>query len=149
MREKRHHLYKTFRVHPLMLFALPAIQVPLFLTFSMSLRDLSGLSPLPGFGTPTTLTKVYEELDSEGLTDSYAWHTLPLVLGSVHMANTLFLKNVSRVVWVIRALALLSIPAAASLPKSVSLYWFTSASYSLVQYMVLKHPLIRRVLKLH
>ncbi|KAJ3403773.1 Cytochrome c oxidase assembly protein cox18, mitochondrial, partial [Chytridiales sp. JEL 0842] len=152
MKKKAAELYKIHNCQPLYTFILPWAQLPLFVTVSFALRNMSGfpipflenvLEPVAGFHDGGVLWFL-------DLTQPDPTLVLPLVIGTLHLLNIeMNSSNVkaltasqSAIKLLFRTLAVLSIPIATQIPSALAIYWATSASFSLVQ-----NALVRRIAK--
>lgn len=141
----RRQLHRRHGVHLLAVLALPALKVPLWLTFSLTLRTMAGaaipsfLDPLPsepgfatgGIGWIVDLTAV------DGLI------LLPVTLGLLNLVNVEV--NVAArggrergrlgvlLDRGVRGVSVLLIPLAAQMPAALCLYWVSSAACTLLQ----------------
>ncbi|XP_029960832.1 cytochrome c oxidase assembly protein COX18, mitochondrial [Salarias fasciatus] len=142
-------LYIRDNCHPFKASLLVWVQLPLWISFSLALRNLS-LDP----------SAVQDQLAAGGalwfsdltLPDS-TW-ILPVCLGLTNLmvVEVFSLQRVTtsrfqRVVLnAIRVFSVVMIPIAASVPSSMALYWFTSSLVGFGHNMLLRSPRIHRLL---
>jgi inner membrane protein COX18 len=121
-------------------------QIPLFILVSITLRKMVAVKflwldtpdiPLDGMLTGGMLW-------FENLAVSDPTLITPLILGALHFANFRFLVFQNKrhnSIWlsVSSLLALASIPIATHVPMALSLYWLTSATFSLAQNFCFYH----------
>ncbi|CAA21449.1 Cytochrome c oxidase assembly protein cox18, mitochondrial [Schizosaccharomyces pombe] len=135
-RTVRKKLYKRFNCHPLMIYALPITQLPLFAFASYQLRQAVDVCP--------------ESMSTEGM----LWFTdltlpdphgvLPAVLAVTYLTNMSILKRPSdsRLLKIFNTAGIMSAFfvsfMAFKTSTALSLYWTTSAIYSLVQNVALR-----------
>ncbi len=88
-KEKKKELWKAHNCHPLKTFLLPWVQIPVFLSMSMAVRQLVAF-PIPFLGITGPPAA---GIDREGwlwfvdLTQSDPLYILPFVLGGLYLAN--------------------------------------------------------------
>ncbi|XP_028271806.1 cytochrome c oxidase assembly protein COX18, mitochondrial isoform X3 [Parambassis ranga] len=144
-------LYIRDNCHPFKASLLVWVQLPLWISFSLALRNLSlDQSALQG------------ELAAGGalwfpdLTVPDATWILPVCLG---LSNLLIVEvfslqragaSVFQRLFVnfIRAFSVLMIPIAATVPSSMALYWFTSSLVGFGQNLLLRSPVSHKLLRL-
>ncbi|KAM7418278.1 hypothetical protein PAMA_017773 [Pampus argenteus] len=143
-------LYIRDNCHPVKASLLVWVQLPLWISFSLALRNLSLQSVLQS------------ELAAGGalwfpdLTIPDSTWILPVCLGltnlliveifSLQRVNTSgFQKFVTNC---IRGFSVLMIPVAASVPSSMALYWFTSSLVGFSHNLILRSPAIHKILRL-
>ncbi|KAI8976532.1 60Kd inner membrane protein-domain-containing protein [Pilobolus umbonatus] len=143
------------------LLLLPWIQIPLFVSMSLTLRHMTAF-PLPYFGQTSSLP--VEGLSEGGL----SWFTdltvtdptmiLPVLIGTGNLLNvelnawyargkqqTTTQKTMTNA---FRVLSVAFIPIAANVPMAMCLYWTTSAWYSVLQNVCFRVPGVRSLLKM-
>ncbi|KAI9270363.1 60Kd inner membrane protein-domain-containing protein [Phascolomyces articulosus] len=160
-RKKVSEIYAHYGCPRWKLLALPYVQIPLWVSMSLTLRHMSGY-PLPWYGQTS-------DGPVQGLSEGgFAWvtdltvpdptMTFPLLIG----AGTLL--NVELNAWLskdkektttqkvmtnaFRCLAIVFVPVAAHAPMSLGLYWFTSTWYSAIQNVAFQIPSVRTTLNL-
>ncbi|KAJ3153348.1 Cytochrome c oxidase assembly protein cox18, mitochondrial [Geranomyces michiganensis] len=144
---KRSELYKKYDCHPLKTLLLPWVQIPLWVTVSLAMRNMAAF-PAPFLTTP--------EFPAEGFTTGgTSWFVdlaaqdptliFPLSIGFLHWINIELNRSIVRaagrndnvmVTGFFRALVLLIIPVATQVPMALNLYWATSAAFSVAQNLV-------------
>ncbi|KAI8072603.1 60Kd inner membrane protein-domain-containing protein [Gongronella butleri] len=143
------------------LFTLPYVQIPLFVSMTLSVRDLLGM-PLPFYGRLHDAPLV--DMSSDGfaswmdLTATDTTMFFPLLIGAGNLINVELnewfarhqeLSTTQKVMNnAMRCLALAFIPVAAHAPMAICLYWTTSSWYSVGQNLLLKIPKVRHTLGL-
>ncbi|TPX34574.1 hypothetical protein SmJEL517_g02870 [Synchytrium microbalum] len=148
LRQKASELYKQHNCHPIKTFLLPWIQIPVFITMSLTLRSMSAYplpfmttseAPIPGF-------KAGGELWFTDLTLPDPTWILPVCLGLLHNTNLKLQAerfpnavNFQRFNTALRVLMLVLVPLMAQAPSAVTLYWVASAAFSLIQNTYLRH----------
>uniref|UniRef100_A0A665TWN9 Cytochrome c oxidase assembly protein COX18, mitochondrial n=1 Tax=Echeneis naucrates TaxID=173247 RepID=A0A665TWN9_ECHNA len=144
-------LYVRDNCHPFKASLLVWVQLPLWISFSLALRNLSLSQSVLQCDLTTGGTLWFPDLTSPDST----W-ILPLCLGltnlliveifSLQRLNpTLFQKLVLNFV---RGFSVLMIPIAATVPSSMALYWCTSSLLGLSHNLLLRSPVVHRVLRL-
>ncbi|KAF9571811.1 Cytochrome c oxidase assembly protein cox18, mitochondrial [Mortierella alpina] len=159
-RMKTQELYAANRCNPRVSFLLPWVQIPLFITMSLTIRGMAGY-PLPFLGDSS--------LPAEpGFADGGAmWFTdlaasdptwiMPVAVGATNLLNVelngfMMSKTPTRNQRIFRnifrALAISMVPIAHEAPMAICLYWLSSGSYSVFQNIAFRVPVVRRRLKL-
>ncbi|XP_034399559.1 cytochrome c oxidase assembly protein COX18, mitochondrial [Cyclopterus lumpus] len=144
-------LYIRDNCHPFKASILVWVQLPLWISLSLALRNLSLDQSALQSGLAAGGTLWFPDLTSPDLT----W-ILPVCLG---LTNLLIVEvfalqrvNPSRFQRVvtnsIRAFSVLMIPIAASVPSSMALYWFTSSLVGFSHNLILRSPAIHKILNL-
>ena len=144
VRERSRSLFKERGFHPWKLILLPVVQIPLFITLSLILRNvlLHSLTMKSG-GT----------LWFQDLTVSDPTLLFPILIATTHLINNEFhgrkeLSNRSTSItntlhqWSIyfgRFLSLVMIPITCYVPSGIAVYWLTSSLYSVLQNVVLNY----------
>ncbi|XP_011618380.2 cytochrome c oxidase assembly protein COX18, mitochondrial isoform X2 [Takifugu rubripes] len=143
-------LYIRDNCHPFKASLLVWVQLPLWISLSLALRNLS-LNQPGQCGLTTGGALWFPDLTSPDST----W-ILPLCLG---LTNLLIVEvfslqklNQSRFQRLttnfIRVFSVLMIPVAASVPSSMALYWFSSSLVGFCHNLVLRSPTAHKLLKL-
>jgi len=150
---KVEELYRRHNCSPIKTMLLPIIvQTPLFLIVSFTLRGMAGLS-LPIFGSSSLSMEPTFAIEGAlwfgNLLMPDETFLLPFAIGFLNFVNT-EVTSANRDVGVrptrikrivtnsLKILSILTIPIAMQLPSAMSLYWATSALYSLIQNLVLE-----------
>ncbi|CAL4070411.1 unnamed protein product, partial [Meganyctiphanes norvegica] len=140
--------------HPAKAAILVVFQIPLWVSISLSLRNMASMMPhqdtaaqilfmemsTGGFGWIPNLTEVDHSLVipvAFGLTNLILTETFVLL----RLQEQSKIKKISTNFF--RVLSIAMIPIAASVPSCVSLYWLTSSTCALVQRLILLSPMIR------
>ncbi|PIK48272.1 putative mitochondrial inner membrane protein COX18 [Apostichopus japonicus] len=152
-------IYVRENCHPAKGSVLLLVQLPLWITMSLALRNMSGAFSGRFFTDP-------EYLVSEFATDGALWFhnlmipdpylVLPVLVGVLNLINiemhalhkgrvSGFQKGLNNF---LRVFSVLMVPIAAYIPSSLVLYWTVSAAYSLGQNIVLKLPSVRTALNI-
>ncbi|XP_011881073.1 PREDICTED: mitochondrial inner membrane protein COX18 isoform X2 [Vollenhovia emeryi] len=143
--------------HPVKASLLVLVQIPLWISFSMSIRNLCYMLPKQDASAYTT----YQQFT----TDGFLWISnltvadpfiLPIAMGLFNLA-IIEISHMSRVKemtkWqryltnFFRLVAIGMIPIAMSVPSCLSLYWATSSAFGLLQNLILLSPKLRRFAK--
>ncbi|KAI9250008.1 60Kd inner membrane protein-domain-containing protein [Sporodiniella umbellata] len=157
-KKKVNAIYAQYGCSRWRLLLLPYVQIPLFVSMSLTLRHLAAY-PLPWYGQ--TATEIAPGLDQGGLgffqdlTATDATWILPVLVGAGNLTNVelnaWFAQGVPTrqqkiLTHLFRALSLAFIPIAAQAPSAISLYWVTSAWYSVAQNLTFRIPAVRSTL---
>lgn len=144
-------LYVRDNCHPFKASLLVWVQLPLWISLSLALRNLS-----------LDQSALQSELAAGGAlwfpdltVPDWTW-ILPICLGLTNMliveVSSLQRPTGSRfqrfVLNSFRALSLLMIPIAASVPSSMALYWLTSSLVGFTHNLLLRSPVVHRLLQL-
>ncbi|ESO07747.1 hypothetical protein HELRODRAFT_170295 [Helobdella robusta] len=139
-------LYVKENCHPAKNFILPWIQLPIWISTSLSLRNMSGMFQVDGNVIPAHCP----ELSIEGM----LWFQnlllpdmifLPLIM---LLSNTLILEFHNRriknhtklsktITYVMRGINIIMVPIAATVPSCLSFYWACSSIYGLLQNIIM------------
>ncbi|CAK6980840.1 LOW QUALITY PROTEIN: cytochrome c oxidase assembly protein COX18%2C mitochondrial [Scomber scombrus] len=140
-------LYIRENCHPVKASLLVWVQLPLWISISLALRNLS----LDQSGLASGGVLWFSDLSEPDST----W-ILPICLGltnlvlvevfSLQRVNPSRLQNI--MTNVIRGFSVLMIPIAASVPSSMALYWFCSSLVGLGHNLLLRASFLHRILKL-
>ncbi|KAK6199270.1 Cox18 protein [Scheffersomyces amazonensis] len=155
-RKRQKKLFKDNGVQLWKNFILPAFQMPLWISMSVCMRDLSGWTTWSSLSNKPLDSDLYNEgiLWFSDLTTCDPFHAFPLALGIIALCNvewtfktfdllrsgqrkslrptiTDAIANISRMAVVF----LMSISLHA--PTALTLYWFSSQAYSLIQNIIL------------
>ncbi|XP_029138731.1 cytochrome c oxidase assembly protein COX18, mitochondrial [Labrus bergylta] len=144
-------LYVRDNCHPFKASLLVWVQIPLWISLSLALRNLS----LDQSGLQSGLAAGGALWFSDLTLPDPTW-ILPVCLGLTNLLivevfslqrleATRFQKYVTNI---IRALSVLMIPIAATVPSSMSLYWFVSSLVGFSHNLILRSPSVHRLLKL-
>ncbi|KAG5328489.1 COX18 protein, partial [Acromyrmex charruanus] len=145
--------------HPAKTSLLVLIQVPLWISLSMSIRNLCYMLPKQDANAYIT----YQEF----ITDGFLWMSnlttadpfvLPISMGLFNLAIIEItcmskIQNVELTKWqryltnFCRIVMIGMIPIAMSVPSCLSLYWATSSAFGLFQNLILLSPKVRRFAK--
>ncbi|KAG5345857.1 COX18 protein, partial [Acromyrmex heyeri] len=145
--------------HPAKTSLLVLIQVPLWISLSMSIRNLCYMLPKQDANAYIT----YQEF----ITDGFLWMSnlttadpfvLPISMGLFNLAIIEItcmskVQNVELTKWqryltnFCRIVIIGMIPIAMSVPSCLSLYWATSSAFGLFQNLILLSPKVRRFAK--
>ncbi|CUS06845.1 unnamed protein product [Tuber aestivum] len=161
IREKRRELWKRWECQAWKMLLAPVAQIPVWVTASMTLRGMTGVEGLPtwlrGLGDIGGEAWVEEALATEGalwfgnLLAADPYLALPmgfsfLLFANIEMQTKLHPPGTRRQ-WVftnvLRILSLAAFPLTANAPAALSLYWSTSAMFSLVQNLILAKTMPR------
>ncbi|KAF9180018.1 Cytochrome c oxidase assembly protein cox18, mitochondrial [Haplosporangium sp. Z 767] len=159
-RAKVKELYSANRCNPRVSFLLPWVQIPLFITMSLTIRGMAGY-PLPFLGDSSLPAEPgFADGGTLWFTDLAAsdptW-IMPIAIGATNLLNVelngmMMSKTPTRnqVIMrnVFRALAITMVPIAHEAPMAICLYWLSSGSYSVLQNVAFRIPTVRQWLKL-
>ncbi|CAH1794546.1 unnamed protein product [Owenia fusiformis] len=151
-------LYIRDNCHPMKATLIVFFQIPLWISLSFALRNMSGLIPF----TMTPSPALEMSLATEGLLwfpSLLACDTtllLPVLLGVVNLAivemHTLrpasqkSSKMDRAATWFLRGVSVLLVPIAATMPSCMAWYWLCSSSFGLAQNLLLKSPTFKRAI---
>ncbi|KAM4854795.1 cytochrome c oxidase assembly protein COX18, mitochondrial [Thomomys bottae] len=156
MRRLVSELYVRDNCHPFKASVLVWIQIPMWIFVSVALRNFSiGAAHSEGFS-------VQEQLASGGvlwfpdLTALDSTWILPISLGVLNLLIVEIFavqkSGMSRfqvyITHFVRAVSLLMIPIAATVPSSIALYWFCSSFMGLSQNLLLRSPGFRQLCRI-
>ncbi|XP_045135736.1 cytochrome c oxidase assembly protein COX18, mitochondrial-like isoform X3 [Portunus trituberculatus] len=145
--------------HPFKASAVLWVQLPLWISISVSLRNMSSMMP----HQDTAAQVLFMQLSTGGfgwipnLTDVDHSLILPVLMGLTNLLiieiNALSrIQERSRIqkiaTNVFRVISVAMIPIASAVPSCVALYWVTSSVCGLLQNLVLMHPGFHRALRL-
>ncbi|ORZ12180.1 60Kd inner membrane protein-domain-containing protein [Lobosporangium transversale] len=159
-RAKVKELYSKHKCNPRVSFLLPWVQIPLFVTMSLTIRGMAGY-PLPFLGDSRLVPESgFTEGGTLWFTDLAAsdptW-IMPVAIGATNLLNvemnsSMMSKTPTRnqIIFrnLFRALSISMIPIAHEVPMAICLYWLSSGTYSVVQNLAFRMPGVRRWLKL-
>ncbi|KAG0634911.1 60Kd inner membrane protein-domain-containing protein [Tuber brumale] len=155
MREKRRELWKRWGCQAWKMLLAPVVQIPVWVAASMTLRGMTGIEGLPTWlrrlGEIGGEAWVEEALATEGalwfgdLLTADPYLALPMGFSFLLFANIELQTKLhppstrkQRVFTnVLRILSLAAFPLTANAPAALTLYWSTSAMFSLVQNIIL------------
>jgi len=134
--------------------AVMLVQLPLWVTISLALRNISGFVPASGIVYAPSAGVTTEGLfwcTNLSIADPY--YILPAILLVSNFANiavaSLTSTTTSRIMTNVRlftkGFVLLGCAISAHMPAAISLYWASSGVYALMQTIVLKMPKVRRL----
>ncbi|KAG0334089.1 Cytochrome c oxidase assembly protein cox18, mitochondrial [Podila horticola] len=159
-RAKAKELYSANRCNPRVSFLLPWVQIPLFVTMSLTIRGMAGY-PLPFIGDSSLPAEPgFADGGTLWFTDLAAsdptW-IMPVAIGATNLLNVelngmMMSKTPTRnqVIFrnIFRALAISMIPIAHEAPMAICLYWMSSGSYSVLQNIAFRMSPVRVWLKM-
>ncbi|XP_011358819.1 mitochondrial inner membrane protein COX18 isoform X4 [Pteropus vampyrus] len=156
MRRLVSELYVRDNCHPFKATVLVWIQLPMWIFMSVALRNFStGAAHAEGFS-------VQEQLATGGvlwfpdLTSLDSTWILPISVGVINLliVEIFALQKIGMsrfqmyVTYFVRAVSVLMIPVAATVPSSIVLYWFCSSFMGLSQNLLLRSPRFRRLCRI-
>lgn len=134
-------------INPLRGFLVPLVQAPVFISFFIALRKMAYL-PVPSLQTGGLLWFT-------DLTAADPFYILPLaVTGTMILVLELGAEsginnpNMRAMKSVFRIMPIVLLPFTINFPTAVFTYWLTSNCFSLGQVALLRHPLIRKKLRI-
>ncbi|GAA6228130.1 mitochondrial inner membrane protein OXA1L [Lates japonicus] len=138
---------KKHDVNPLRGFLVPMVQAPIFISFFIALRKMAYL-PVPSMQTGGLLW-------FPDLTAGDPFYILPLaVTGTMFFILELGAEsgvdnpNLKAMKTVFRIMPFVILPLTINFPTAVFTYWLTSNCFSLGQVALLRHPLVRKKLRI-
>lgn len=155
MKKQWKKLIERENCHPAKASLLVLVQVPMWVSLSLGLRNLVYLLPVPDIAAQLTLL----ELSGGGtlwflnlaVPDS-TW-ILPIILGLTNLSN-IELQSMSKVNKTskfqkylkifLRSVCIVMVPVAGSVPSCLCLYWVTSSSIGLIHNIIQLSPRVRR-----
>ncbi|KAF2899096.1 hypothetical protein ILUMI_07085 [Ignelater luminosus] len=141
--------------HPVKASLLIWFQIPMWICFSVALRNLVYILPK----TDVNAQIIFNELSVEGfgwivdLTQADPFFILPVAMGLINLAivELQFLSKPNEptklqryVLNFFRGFSIFMIPVTACVPSCVALYWTTSSMYGLAQNLILLSPKVKR-----
>ena len=156
VKKMRRELYRKEGFSPTRVALLPWIQIPLWITLSLGLRNVCGAYPGvdPSCINPTLHSEGFLWIQDLTLTDK--WWILPVVLGLCNWLNIELhsLKKLSKgnrgnriITNILRLMSFGMIYIAGHVPAAMCLYWTTSSCIGLAQTILFQFPKVRRTLK--
>ncbi|KAL6449106.1 hypothetical protein ACFW04_000660 [Cataglyphis niger] len=154
MKKQWNKLIVRENCHPAKASILVLVQIPLWISLSMSIRNLCYMLPKQDADAYTT----YQEFT----TDGFLWLTnltvadpfvLPIAMGLFNLAiiEITYMNRAKELTkwkqyltYFFRIVAIGMIPIAMYVPSCLSLYWATSSAFGLFQNLVLLSPKLRR-----
>jgi inner membrane protein COX18 len=150
------NLYERDNCHPMKDYILPWIQIPLWISMSLALRNMAGAVIVDGQRTEVLCPELATEgtLWFSNLLLPDATFLLPLImclsnLVIIEMHNlrlTTPTKFQRLLTYSMRGMMLIMFPIATSVPSCMCYYWTCSSLYGLGQNLLLRLPRIRRIL---
>ncbi|KMQ94399.1 mitochondrial inner membrane protein cox18 [Lasius niger] len=154
MKKQWNKLIVRENCHPAKASILVLVQIPLWISLSMSIRNLCYMLPKQDADAYT----IYQQFT----TDGFLWITnltvadsfvLPIAMGLFNLAiiEIIHMNRVKELTkwkqyltYFFRITAIGMIPIAMYVPSCLSLYWATSSAFGLIQNLVLLSPKLRR-----
>ena len=145
MAEEMKALWKKYDVNPFRALALPAVQLPIFISFFLAMRDMPSM---------------YSDMSKGGLfwfSDLAAADStmiLPIINGLSFLAmvemgsDGMAANQASTMKTVMRVLAVVMVPATMHFNSGLFVYWGANNIFSIVQTGVMKLPLVREALNI-
>uniref|UniRef100_A0A286X937 Cytochrome c oxidase assembly factor COX18 n=2 Tax=Cavia porcellus TaxID=10141 RepID=A0A286X937_CAVPO len=156
MRRFVSELYVRDNCHPFKATVLVWIQLPMWIFMSVALRNLStGVAHSEGFSVQEQLA-VGGVLWFPDLTTSDSTWILPISVGVVNLliVELFALQRLGMtrfqvcVTYFVRAMSVLMVPVAATVPSSIAFYWLCSSLMGLAQNLLLCSPRFRRLCRI-
>ena len=143
-------------------YMLPFVQIPLWISVSISLRHLAGSLPINTLPT-SDLEAIGLQLSEEGclwfsnlcLIDSY--YIMPIALGIINLSIIEIYRGDGKTKPIglqkymlnfSRALSVILIPIACQMPAAVVLYWFSSSLYGASQALIFRSHKIKDLFRI-
>ncbi|XP_066156904.1 cytochrome c oxidase assembly protein COX18, mitochondrial [Euwallacea fornicatus] len=161
MKKQWNKLIERDNCHPLKTTVLLWFQIPLWVSLSVSIRNLVYMLPEVDVKAQLTFTELmvggFGFIPNLTIPDS-SW-IFPVALGILNLAiielqvlskaPDLQTKKVQKIFTnIFRGLSVLMVPIAASVPSCLVLYWTTSSAFGLMQNLLLMAPKVKRILKI-
>eukprot|EP01095_Lingulamoeba_sp_RSL-Kostka_P013223 TRINITY_DN541_c0_g2_i1.p1 TRINITY_DN541_c0_g2~~TRINITY_DN541_c0_g2_i1.p1 ORF type:complete len:456 (+),score=97.82 TRINITY_DN541_c0_g2_i1:77-1444(+) len=146
-REKRKEIYKKYKTHPLKPLIFPVIQIPLFITFFVTLRRMA-----------VTLDSFHYEgaFWFQDLAAVDPMYRLPIICSALMLLQNEIsalkiwgVKEKPPTIWIVRVVSVVLLPVSATLIPAIHCYWIGSNISSLLQVLLWRIPKVRQVLKIH
>ncbi len=138
-------LYQKHGCHPLKMLLMPAVQVPIFVSFFIAIRKMAAV--------PVESMKVGGLFWFTDLTVSDPFYILPGLgclsfMAIIELGGDVGVTNpqTEKMKFFFRCMSILLIPVTASFPCGVFMYWLTASGFSMVQILLLKLPRFRSAL---
>ncbi|XP_045713838.1 cytochrome c oxidase assembly protein COX18, mitochondrial isoform X4 [Phyllostomus hastatus] len=144
MRRLVSELYVRDNCHPFKATVLVWIQIPMWIFMSVALRNLS-----TGAAHAEAGFSVQEQLATGGVLwfpDLTALDSTWILPVSVGVINLLIIETYAT--YFVRAVSVLMIPVAATVPSSIVLYWLCSSFMGLSQNLLLRSPRFRQLCRI-
>ncbi|XP_071952543.1 cytochrome c oxidase assembly protein COX18, mitochondrial-like isoform X2 [Antedon mediterranea] len=159
MKNSAKQIYVRDNCHPAKASIMILTQIPLWISVSLSLRNMTGAISSNFYLDPNCVVPTLSDGGTLWFTNLVLpdpLYILPLAVGLLNLINielqTLNVREGSKfpklVTNMLRGLSIIIIPIAAYMPSAITLYWMTSASYSVAQNLFLKLPKVRLALNL-
>ena len=149
----RKNLYKEHKVPGLAKrYLLPWVQIPLWISVSISLRHFTGFLPINVLPS-STLENVAMQMSQEGglwllnLCQADPYFILPVLFGIVNLGIIEIYRGDGKskptgmekfMVYFSRTISIVLIPIACQMPAAVVLYWFSSSLYGAFQALLFR-----------
>lgn len=144
---------------PAFSLAVPLVQMPMWIAVSLTIRRMSAapllwFEPLPEPVAGFTNGGIFSWTDLSQPVGSYA---IPIAIGVTNLFNIqwgVWTRRAAAKSWhryithLMRVLSIAMIPAAASVPSALAIYWLSSSGFSVLQNAALFHPRVRSILKM-
>lgn len=159
MRERRFELYRKYNCHPAKNMILVFIQVPIWVTISGAIRNISMMLPVQN----VVAFQAYLEMTASGFSilknltvpdDTFVLPILVVIANltiiQLHEMSRLRKRNILRTffLWFTRLITLISFPFIMYVPKCITLYWLTSSLFGIFQNILFIHPKTRKMLRI-
>ncbi|XP_066250233.1 cytochrome c oxidase assembly protein COX18, mitochondrial [Euwallacea similis] len=161
MKKQWTKLIERDNCHPLKTTVLLWFQIPLWVSLSISVRNLVYMLPEVDVKAQLTFTELmvggFGFIPNLTIPDS-SW-IFPVGLGILNLAiielqvlskaPDFQTKTIQKIFTnIFRGLSVLMVPIAASVPSCLVLYWTTSSAFGLIQNLILMAPKVKRALKI-
>lgn len=157
--QRKNELIIKHNCHPLKTILLIIVQMPIWISMSCAIRNLTYMYPLQDITAQIIHTemKANSVLWMSDLTLPDSSYFLPFMVGLFNIGNIevmkmskiqkkSFLGKISIMLFYIVTTGMVYF--ATSVPKTVALYWATSSLYALIQNMLLLVPSVRKAVRL-
>lgn len=144
----------NLKVYRIKAYSFPLIQLPLFISISLAIRNITGALP-----EWYKVTSIIPSMKVEGLgwfrdlTLADPYYILPVIILLSNLLNISIYSTQSkkqsiaiRIVHnTFRCMTIVMASVSTQLPSGISLYWMLSSFYGLVQNVLFKYPKVRRI----
>ncbi|XP_045463679.1 cytochrome c oxidase assembly protein COX18, mitochondrial [Harmonia axyridis] len=145
--------------HPFKTSILLWVQIPLWISVSMCLRNMIYMQPIKD----SSAEIIHDQLSVQGiwwiqnLTEIDSTYIIPITFGLINL-SLIELSIMSKVTVptklqkiitnIFRGFSIIMIPLSASVPSALVLYWTTSSMFGLIQNLTLMSPKVKRFCKI-
>lgn len=136
-------LFEKHKVNPLRAVALPLMQIPIFVSFFMALREMAAYYP----GLATGGAYWFSNLAAADATMLFPiFNSITFLLMMELGTDTVAMEQKNTFKWVMRGLGVAMVPLTMDMPQAVFVYWSANNVLSLVQSGLLKNKALKSML---